>query len=174
MTSRVGVSYRMPPDPTSTGHWANPPNSTGVPPACQIPAFTASVTALRWMCPGLVSLQVLWTPMRGRRRSSASYPMALIRARTRFIPGRFSTSAIDGVDMASPEYRVGEWEAGRVGDSRLHPITPAPAHPSALRQPFRPLMTTAWTTQRCSVRKMSRMGRMLITAAAVRRLYSMK
>ena len=66
MTSRVGVSYRMPPDPTSTGHWANPPNSTGVPPACQIPAFTASVTALRWMCPGLVSLQVLWTPMRGQ------------------------------------------------------------------------------------------------------------
>jgi hypothetical protein len=44
----------------------------------------------------------------------------------------------------------------------------------AITQPFRPLITTACTTQRCSVMKMIRIGRMLITAAAVSRLYSMK
>src|SRR5215831_3505344 len=45
-------------------------------------------------------------------------------------------------------------------------------HPG--NHPLRPLITTAWTTQRCSTTKITRIGRTLSITAAVSRLYSMK
>jgi len=38
-------------------------NSTGVPPACRMPAFTASAIISRWMCPGIISLAEFTTPI---------------------------------------------------------------------------------------------------------------
>src|ERR1700756_3812209 len=56
-------------------------NSMGVPPAARMPSFTLAASRLRWKLQGIVSIQVLATPMRGLRRSSSVNPMALNMAR---------------------------------------------------------------------------------------------
>ena len=45
-------------------------NSIGVPPAARMPSFTCSASRRRWKLQGMVSVQVLATPMSGRARSS--------------------------------------------------------------------------------------------------------
>ena len=44
-------------------------NSMGVPPAARMPSFTLADRRRRWKLQGMVSIQVLATPMRGLRRS---------------------------------------------------------------------------------------------------------
>src|SRR4030042_4607804 len=56
-------------------------NSRGVPPAILIPSLTAWATRCRWIWPGMTSLAVLATPIRGLSNSSSVYPMALKRER---------------------------------------------------------------------------------------------
>ena len=52
-------------------------NSIGVPPAARMPSFTFAASARRWKLQGIVSIQVLATPMIGLARASASKPMPL-------------------------------------------------------------------------------------------------
>ena len=47
-------------------------NSMGVPPAARMPSFTLADKRRRWKLQGMVSVQVLATPTRGRSRASAS------------------------------------------------------------------------------------------------------
>ena len=56
-------------------------NSIGVPPAARMPSFTLADRRRRWKLQGMVSIQVLATPMIGLRRSSSVKPMALSMAR---------------------------------------------------------------------------------------------
>ena len=45
-------------------------NSIGVPPAARMPSFTFAERRRRWKLQGMVSIQVLATPMMGRLRSA--------------------------------------------------------------------------------------------------------
>src|SRR5215469_7504668 len=56
-------------------------NSMGVPPAARTPSFTLADRRRRWKLQGMVSIQVLATPIRGLRRSASVKPMALNMAR---------------------------------------------------------------------------------------------
>src|ERR1700756_417329 len=52
-------------------------NSMGVPPAARMPSFTLADNRRRWKLQGMVSIQVLATPIRGLLRSSSVNPTAL-------------------------------------------------------------------------------------------------
>src|SRR5579862_3049073 len=52
-------------------------NSMGVPPAARMPSFTFADNRRRWKLQGMVSIQVLATPIRGLLRSSSVNPTAL-------------------------------------------------------------------------------------------------
>ena len=55
------------------------PNSTGTPPAAQIPSFTASAICLKWADPGDPDIYEFGTPICGfLRMSSSEYPAAFI------------------------------------------------------------------------------------------------
>ena len=56
-------------------------NSIGVPPAARMPSFTFTASSRRLKLQGMVSIQVLATPMIGLCRSSSVKPMALSMAR---------------------------------------------------------------------------------------------
>jgi len=56
-------------------------NSSGVPPAMRMPAFTASEIVCRWMWPGMTSLAELAMPIIGRSISLSVSPRALKRER---------------------------------------------------------------------------------------------
>ena len=47
-------------------------NSIGVPPASRIPSLTFAASARRWKLHGIVSIQVLATPMSGLDSASSS------------------------------------------------------------------------------------------------------
>ena len=47
-------------------------NSIGVPPASRIPSFTLAARARKWKLHGIVSIQVLATPMSGLLSASSS------------------------------------------------------------------------------------------------------
>ena len=47
-------------------------NSIGVPPASRIPSLTLAASARRWKLHGIVSIQVLATPMSGLLSASSS------------------------------------------------------------------------------------------------------
>src|SRR5438128_8236919 len=55
--------------------------SMGVPPAVLMPAFTRSDNRRRWKLQGMISIQVLATPMIGRDKSSSVNPTAFNIAR---------------------------------------------------------------------------------------------
>ncbi len=70
-TSRIASSYFMFSVPMAIlPQVANKPNSKGTPPACQMPALTASASCLRCMCAGEASVQELATPINGLPKSS--------------------------------------------------------------------------------------------------------
>ena len=52
-------------------------NSIGVPPAARMPSFTFAETRRKWKLHGMVSIQVLATPISGLARSSLVNPIAL-------------------------------------------------------------------------------------------------
>ena len=52
-------------------------NSSGVPPAARMPAFTRSARRRRWKLQGPISVQVLAMPISGFERSSSVRPVAL-------------------------------------------------------------------------------------------------
>ena len=56
-------------------------NSMGVPPAARMPSFTFADSRRRWKLQGMVSIQVLATPIRGGVRSLSVKPTALNMAR---------------------------------------------------------------------------------------------
>ena len=56
-------------------------NSIGVPPAARMPSFTLPESRRRWKLQGMVSIQVLATPISGLVRSSPVNPIALNMAR---------------------------------------------------------------------------------------------
>ncbi len=85
----------------------------------------------------------------------------------------------------APQYFISEFEFRNCPNFASAPhrhrssFRPVHSYPrtfvhSYVAHPFSPLITTAWTTHFWRVRKMIKMGRMLITAAAVSKLYSMK
>jgi hypothetical protein len=72
MSSRLASEYFIPTCPMAIpSQTPMAGNSTGVPPAMRMPAFTCSVMVRRWMCPGMISLYELTTPIRGRAISSS-------------------------------------------------------------------------------------------------------
>ena len=82
MTSRLTSEARMPSVPmVSPSLMAIVLNSMGVPPAARMPSFTLVERRRRWKLQGIVSIQVLATPMRGLARSASENPMALNMAR---------------------------------------------------------------------------------------------
>ena len=66
-------------------------NSMGVPPAARTPSFTFAESRRRWKLQGMVSIQVLATPIKGLARSSLVKPMALNMERA---PARSRPSVI--------------------------------------------------------------------------------
>ncbi len=71
MSSRVTREYFIPMCPMAMpSHTAMAGNSTGVPPARRMPAFTASAILSRFIWPGTISFWEHTTPMRGRSSSS--------------------------------------------------------------------------------------------------------
>ena len=50
-------------------------NSIGVPPAARMPSLTLAASARRWKLQGIVSIQVVATPMIGLASASSSKPM---------------------------------------------------------------------------------------------------
>src|SRR5579871_222076 len=81
-TSRLTSEAFMPSVPiVSPSLMAMVLNSMGVPPAARMPSFTFADSRRRWKLQGMVSIQVLATPMMGLRRSSSVKPMALNMAR---------------------------------------------------------------------------------------------
>ena len=84
MTSRLISEAFMPSVPIVTpSETAIVLNSIGVPPAARMPSFTNSASR-RWLrLQGIVSIQVVATPMIGCARSSSVKPTALSIARRR-------------------------------------------------------------------------------------------
>ena len=81
MCSRLGREKNMPSwFMAMPSHTPMLGNSTGVPPAMRMPSSTARATVSRCMCPGMISLLELTTPMMGRASSSSVRPRALNRA----------------------------------------------------------------------------------------------
>ena len=77
ISSRLARLYFMPMCPIAIpSHTPIAGTSIGVPPAILTPAFTASATLSRCMCPGTISLFAETTPISGRSSSSLVYPMA--------------------------------------------------------------------------------------------------
>ena len=75
--SRVTREYFMPMCPMAMpSHTAMAGKTTGVPPAAETPALTASAILSRFMWPGMISFQELTTPIIGRRISSSVKPRA--------------------------------------------------------------------------------------------------
>ncbi len=80
------------------------PNSIGVPPAARMPSFTNSARRRWLMLQGIVSIQVVATPISGLARSSSVNPTALSMLRA---PAR-----------SGPSVRAAEWRlAGSDGRS---------------------------------------------------------
>ncbi len=77
----------------AVGFWnVSPPiepagSSTGYPPACHTPRFTASARSRRWVWQGLISLQVLMMPITGLFRCSSA-PNPICRVRERWLNAR--------------------------------------------------------------------------------------
>jgi hypothetical protein len=82
MTSRETSEARMPSVPIETPSETEIVlNSSGVPPAARMPRLTCSASA-RWLrLQGIVSIQVVETPISGRARSSSVNPVPLSIAR---------------------------------------------------------------------------------------------
>ena len=71
--SRITCSYFISSTPLGMlPQVAGMPNSTGMPPAAQMPCFTASAICRRWAVPGEPSKKELATPMWGLVRMSLS------------------------------------------------------------------------------------------------------
>src|SRR5262245_42729385 len=83
-------------------------NSMGVPPALRMPAFTCSASSRWLMLQGIVSIQVVPTPISGFARSASVKPMALSIARA---PAR------SGPSVSAAEWRLAGSEA--VGSSGM-------------------------------------------------------
>src|SRR4029077_10250570 len=66
----------------------------GVPPAARMPAFTRSDNRRRWKLQGMISIQVLATPMIGRDKSSSVNPTAFNIARAGARSGPTSKSRL--------------------------------------------------------------------------------
>src|SRR5579862_3220304 len=82
MISRLTSEARMPSVPmVSPSEIAMVLNSMGVPPASRIPSLTLADNRRRWKLHGMVSIQVLATPINGLRRSESLKPIALNMAR---------------------------------------------------------------------------------------------
>src|SRR5206468_7805710 len=78
ITSRLTSDARMPSVPmVSPSLIAMVLNSIGVPPAARMPSFTLAESRRRWKLQGMVSIQVLATPISGLARSSLVKPIAL-------------------------------------------------------------------------------------------------
>src|ERR1700736_5823601 len=78
INSRLTNEARMPSVPmVSPSEMAMVLNSMGVPPAARMPSFTFAESRRRWKLHGMVSIQVLATPINGRLRSASVNPMAL-------------------------------------------------------------------------------------------------
>ena len=104
-TSRLMSEAFMPSVPMATpSETAMVLNSMGVPPAARMPSLTSSARR-RWLrLQGIVSIQVVATPMMGLARSSSSKPTALSIARA---PAR-----------SGPSVSLAEWRlAGSLGRS---------------------------------------------------------
>ena len=79
-------------------------NSIGVPPAARMPSLTNSASRRWLMLQGIVSIQVVPTPISGLARSSSVKPIALSIARA--------------AARSGPSVRAAEWRlAGSVGRS---------------------------------------------------------
>ena len=82
MSSRLTSDALMPSVPmVSPSLMAMVLNSMGVPPAARMPSLTLAASRRRWKLQGMVSIQVLATPMSGLLRSLSVNPMALNMAR---------------------------------------------------------------------------------------------
>ena len=82
ISSRLTSEARMPSVPmVSPSLMAMVLNSMGVPPAARMPSFTLAESRRRWKLQGMVSIQVLATPMMGLLRSPSVNPIALNMAR---------------------------------------------------------------------------------------------
>src|SRR6266699_3411747 len=78
ITSRLTSDAFIPSVPmVSPSEMAIVLNSIGVPPAARIPSFTLAESRRRWKLHGMVSIQVLATPISGLARSSLVKPIAL-------------------------------------------------------------------------------------------------
>src|SRR6185437_15498818 len=115
ITSRLTREARIPSVPmVSPSLMAMVLNSMGVPPAARTPSFTFAASRRRWKLQGMVSIQVLATPINGLARSSLVKPMALNmeRAPARWRPSVMSRLRCFGSIGLKDYDRLRESESG--------------------------------------------------------------